>query len=96
MTKDELKNEKIKGCYFGKDELGRDFFAKCDCVDCQKRTLALLDLRKEYLNKINKESFQKDQLIKAKEILKAVVDFYPTTTATILCEAEKFISEVEK
>ena len=29
----ELKEKKIKGCYFGKDELGNDFFAKCDCVD---------------------------------------------------------------
>lgn len=38
-----------------------------------------------------------DQLTKAKEILKAVVDFYPTMTATILLEAEQFLnSEVEK
>jgi hydroxypyruvate isomerase len=37
-----------------------------------------------------------EQLTKAKEILKAVVDFYPTTTATIFCEAEQFLSEVEK
>lgn len=40
----------------------------------------------------------KEQLTKAKEILKAVVDFYPTMTATILLEAEQFLkdNEVEK
>ena len=70
---EQNKAKKIKGCYFGKDELGKDFFAKCDCVDCQKRTIALLDLRKEYLNKINKESYQNSKLIKAKEIIEKLI-----------------------
>jgi len=65
----ELK-EKVKGCYFGKDEFGKDFFAKCDCVDCQKRTLALLDLRKEYLNKTN----EVNELQKKNAELKAQLD----------------------
>ena len=41
-------------------------------------------------------TLQTMQLTKAKEILKAVVDFYPTMTATIFLEAEQFLSEVEK
>ena len=73
----ELKEKKIKGCYFGKDELGNDFFAKCDCVDCQKRSIALLDLRREYLNKINKEKIINDQLTKAKNILRRLMDTQP-------------------
>ncbi len=97
-----LKEKKIKGCYFGKDELGNDFFAKCDCVDCQKRTIALLDLRKEYLNKINKEKVNNDQLTKATELIKKFVKWgdYEGPDCPkfndIKAEAESFLKEIKE
>ena len=101
--KAELKEKKIKGCYFGKDELGNDFFAKCDCVDCQKRTIALLDLRKEYLNKINKEKTINDQLTNAKEIIRKLVlevkgyeEINGYDTCEPVQEAEQFLKDLEK
>lgn len=52
----ELQEKKIKpeGCIIDKDEFGKDFIAHCDCADCINRSKALLELRKSYLEKINK------------------------------------------
>lgn len=43
-----------------------------------------------YMNK------QRDQLTKAKEILKMIVDYYPCYNKTITEQAEQFLKEIEK
>ena len=68
---EELKRhneEKIKpeGCIIGKDEFGKDFIAHCGCADCINRSEALLDLRKGYLEKVNKIADLEAQIEKMK------------------------------
>lgn len=58
-----MKNKiKPKGCIVGKDEFGKDFIAHCGCADCINRSEALLDLRKGYLEQINKIAELKEQI----------------------------------
>lgn len=70
------------------------------CLQLQKDKGELTDKVKELEQKLVEAdnatdcfNRQEEIIAKAKELLKAVVDFYPTTTATILCEAEQFLKE---
>ena len=62
------RKNKIKpeGCIIGKDEFEKDFIAHCGCADCINRSEALLDLRKGYLEKVNKITELEAQIEKMK------------------------------